>query len=113
MDIELSCTFIEPTSECDRKSEKMPCVVYLHSGIGNKIEGIDYCDLILQRGINFCTFDFYACGNSEGETISNGHFEQEDVKAVIEHLINHKNVSKIGLWGRDLGAATSLLYLEK
>ena len=46
-DIELSCTFIEPTSECDRKSEKMPCVVYLHSGIGNKIEGIDYCDLVL------------------------------------------------------------------
>ena len=42
-----------------------------------------------------------------------GHKEKDDLAAVIEYLYEHKRVSTIGLWGRSMGAATSILYLKE
>ena len=36
--------------------------------------------------------------------------EKDDLKAVIEYLYENKKVSSIGLWGRSMGAATSVFY---
>jgi alpha/beta superfamily hydrolase len=41
---------------------------------------------MLKRGISVCLFDFSGCGLSEGEYISLGWFEVEDIEAVIKHL---------------------------
>ena len=41
----MSCSLVEPK---DRKeNEKLPCVVYAHSFIGNKLEGIDYAKFFM------------------------------------------------------------------
>ena len=61
-------------------------------------------------GVNLCTFDFSGCGNSQGDWVTLGHKEKDDLKAVIEYLYENKKVSSIGLWGRSMGAATSLFY---
>ena len=37
-------------------------------------------------GINFCSFDFSGCGNSEGHGISFGAREKEDVWVIVETL---------------------------
>ena len=60
-----------------------------------------------------CVFDFSGCGNSEGQWVTLGHKECEDLKAVVEYVQEHKRVSKVGLWGRSMGAAASLLYMAK
>lgn len=89
----------------------MPCVIYMHGNAGNKLEGESYAPLLLPKGINLFSFDFSGCGNSEGEWISLGWNEREDLDAVIKHLQSLGTVSKIGVWGRSMGAATSIMYL--
>lgn len=39
-----------------------------------------------------------------------GGNETEDVRCVISYLRNNLRISKIGLWGRSMGAVTALLY---
>jgi len=60
----------------------------------------------------FC-FDFAGCGMSEGEYISLGWYEREDLQTIIEHLRKHRRVSTIGLWGRSMGAVTALMYGDR
>ena len=60
----------------------------------------------------FC-FDFSGCGLSEGEYISLGWYEREDLQVLIEYLRKNRRVSTIGLWGRSMGAVTALLYADR
>ena len=45
--------------------------------------------------------------------ITLGVRESEDLHAVVSHLREGGRVTKIGLWGRSMGAATSLFYGQK
>lgn len=56
------------------------------------------------------SFDFAGCGLSEGEYISLGYYEKDDLETVINHLRESGKVSTIGLWGRSMGAVTALLH---
>ena len=60
----------------------------------------------------FC-FDFAGCGLSDGEFISLGWWEREDVAMIVEHLREYGRVSTIGLWGRSMGAVTALLHADR
>lgn len=110
---QLSCSFMEPTNDRDRPSELMPCIIYLHMRAANQTEGLFYADQILPLGINFCAFDFSGCGNSEGDQVTLGCKEKDDLKAVISYIKEYSRVSTIGLWGRSMGAATSLLFMKE
>lgn len=43
---------------------------------------------------------------SEGEYISLGWHEIDDVEIVVKYLRNTGKISNIGLWGRSMGAVT-------
>jgi len=58
-------------------------------------------------------FDFAGCGESEGEYITLGWYERDDAALIIEHLRNNRNVSSIALWGRSMGAVTTLLHADR
>uniref|UniRef100_A0A7S3FU90 AB hydrolase-1 domain-containing protein n=1 Tax=Strombidium rassoulzadegani TaxID=1082188 RepID=A0A7S3FU90_9SPIT len=109
----LSCSFVEPANDADRSGETMPCVIYMHGNAGNKTEGLSYAAEITGRGLNLCCFDFSGCGNSEGDWVTLGHKEKDDLKSVIEYIYENKRVSTIGLWGRSMGGVTSLLYASE
>lgn len=109
----LSAVFTEPANDADRSGDTMPCVIYMHGNAGNKMEGMYYAQSLLPHGINLCCFDFSGCGNSEGQFVTLGHKEKDDLKSVIEYLYEHKRVSVIGLWGRSMGAATSIFFLKE
>ncbi|XVE81509.1 hypothetical protein DITRI_Ditri15bG0070200 [Diplodiscus trichospermus] len=49
-------------------------------------------------------------GLSGGEHVTLGWTEKDDLKAVVDYLRADGNVSLIGLWGRSMGAVTSLMY---
>ena len=87
-----------------------PVVIYLHGNSSSRIEGSKAALFLLNKGIDLFIFDFPGCGKSEGEYISLGYFEKEDVKTVVDFVEKLPGVGKIGIWGRSMGAATSLMY---
>lgn len=69
---------------------------------------MDVLQVILPRNMMLCSIDLSGSGHSEGEFISLGHFEQQDLKVLIQHL-RSLGATHLGLWGRSMGAATSIL----
>ena len=109
----LKCSFIEPTQKY-RSSQIMPLVIYLHGNSSSRVEGYYVSHYLLKRGINIFLFDFAGCGKSEGEFISLGYHESKDIKIIIDYITkNIKGVGNIGLWGRSMGAATTMIYAHK
>jgi len=84
--------------------------VYLHGNASSRYEALPYLQFLLPSNITLFCFDFSGCGQSEGEYISLGWWEREDLKNVICFLKSTNRVSHIALWGRSMGAATALLY---
>lgn len=68
---------------------------------------------ILDQGLSFCVFDFHGNGMSTGKYVTFGWTETLDLDAIITELILKFNVSSVMLWGRSMGAVTSILYLSQ
>lgn len=97
----------EPTI---RPLKKLPCVVYLHGNCSSRTGALECMGVLLPLNIQLFAFDFAGCGLSEGEYISLGWYEKEDLNCVVNYLRECGKVSLIGLWGRSMGAATALLH---
>jgi alpha/beta superfamily hydrolase len=65
--------------------------------------------VLLPSNITVFTLDFSGSGLSEGDYVSLGWHEKDDLKTVVSYLRNSNQVSRIGLWGRSMGAVTRLL----
>ena len=105
----LKVSIIEPDN-ISRPFDIMPCVIYVHANSSSRVEGIYIKNYLLKKNINICAFDFEGSGYSEGEYISLGFHEKYQLKNVIDFIENYPGVGEIGLWGRSMGAATSLIY---
>jgi alpha/beta superfamily hydrolase len=46
--------------------------------------------------ISVVCFDFAGSGLSEGEYVSLGYYEKEDLIAVVDHLRSNNNTTRIG-----------------
>ena len=105
----MECSFyrIDPSK---REPYIRPAVIYLHGNCSSRIEGKKMAKHLLKKNIDLFVFDFPGCGKSEGEYISLGYHEKEDVRVVIDFVKKIGGVGEIGLWGRSMGAATALLY---
>ena len=110
--IKLKCSFWEPYDE-EREYPLLPCVVYLHGNSSSRCEALLVLKYLLPLNITVFAFDFAGCGQSEGEYISLGWYETLDVECIINYLRRSNKVSSIGLWGRSMGAVTSLIYASK
>ena len=85
----------------------------MHGNSSSRMESLDTVHHLLPHNITMMCFDFAGCGNSEGEFISLGWFEREDVAKIVEHLRKERRVSTIALWGRSMGAVTALLHADR
>lgn len=104
----LECSHYRPRGHSD-SSERLPCVVYLHGNCSSRVEACEAVPLLLPKGMTLLSLDLAGSGHSEGEYISLGHWEEQDLSVVIKHLRGPGRASAIGLWGRSMGAATSVL----
>lgn len=118
----MECSHFEPTGLATEESEAscqnmmgpIPCVIYLHGNCASRLEALSLVDHILPMGMSLFCFDFAGCGLSEGEFVSLGWHERDDLEIVVDFLRKQKTkVSTIGLWGRSMGAVTALMYAEK
>lgn len=90
-----------------------PFVVYLHSAVGARPEALQALHTSLRAGANFAALDFEGSGLSEGEIVTWGYYENNDVVDVVRHLLKLGTTTRIALWGRQLGAATAMSYASR
>ncbi|CAN0334893.1 unnamed protein product, partial [Laminaria digitata] len=107
----LECSHWQPRGW--RRADQLPCVVYMHGNSSARVEALPQLSLALSLGATLVAFDFAGSGRSEGEYVSLGYYERDDLKAVIEHLRRSGEVGAIALWGRSMGAATALLHGDR
>ncbi|CAE7473489.1 yqkD [Symbiodinium natans] len=106
----LECSWWRPSNRELISESPLPCVVCLHGNSSCRLEALQHVRMVLTRGISLFAFDFAGCGLSEGDYITLGYHEREDVSTVISYLRDSGEVSTIALWGRSMGAATALLH---
>jgi fermentation-respiration switch protein FrsA (DUF1100 family) len=90
-----------------------PIVIFLHGNASARPEILPQLTSLLSMGLTAVSLDFAGSGKSDGDFVSLGYYEREDLATVVAHLRRHhrnnKNL-KIGLWGRSMGAATAIMY---
>lgn len=104
----LQCSHYVPIVRPEEKA--LPCVIYCHGNSGCRADASEAAIILLPSNITVFTLDFSGSGISGGEHVSLGWNEKDDLKAVVNYLRTDGNVSLIGLWGRSMGAVTSLMY---
>jgi pimeloyl-ACP methyl ester carboxylesterase len=108
----IACSHFEPIPS-QRAAEQLPCVVYLHGNCSSRCEAVQCLPVLLPFGITVFCLDFSGSGMSDGEYISLGFYERDDLATVVDHLRETNKVTCIGLWGRSMGAATALLHADR
>lgn len=86
------------------------CIIYCHGNSGSRLDSEEILETVLRCGMSLFCFDFSGCGLSDGDFVSLGHYEKEDISTVIKYIYSQKPKIHIVLWGRSMGAAASILY---
>ncbi|GMP76923.1 hypothetical protein CsSME_00033391 [Camellia sinensis var. sinensis] len=92
------------------EGKALPCVIYCHGNSGCRADASEAAIILLPSNITVFTLDFSGSGLSGGEHVTLGWNEKDDLRAVVDYLRADGNVSLIGLWGRSMGAVSSLMY---
>ncbi|EPY23000.1 hypothetical protein STCU_07959, partial [Strigomonas culicis] len=107
--LRIRCSWFKPL---DAPPGPLPCVVYCHANCGGRYDGLEAIFLLTKGFTVFC-FDFCGSGMSDGQYISLGFYERQDLAAVVEYLTQSSDVDGIALWGRSMGAVSSIMYASK
>ena len=106
----LECSHWEPV---ERATDRIPVVIYMHGNSSARIEVLPQLSYLLSLGLAVFAFDFAGSGKSDGDYVSLGYYEREDLSCVVAHLRATNVVSTIALWGRSMGAATALMFGDR
>lgn len=88
----MQVSHFEP-AENERVAEKLPCVIYMHGNASSRLEAFNAAYTLLPENVTVFTFDFSGCGLSEGDYISLGWHEKDDLQVVIDYLRQTQRVS--------------------
>jgi hypothetical protein len=80
-------SLFEPVRVSDKPH---PCVIYLHGNSGSRVEALVVLPFVIPYNVALCCLDLSGCGLSEGEFITLGLRESEDVLTIVEFLRTHK-----------------------
>eukprot|EP00928_Gymnodinium_smaydae_P044097 TRINITY_DN2943_c0_g2_i1.p1 TRINITY_DN2943_c0_g2~~TRINITY_DN2943_c0_g2_i1.p1 ORF type:complete len:528 (-),score=109.50 TRINITY_DN2943_c0_g2_i1:171-1754(-) len=106
----LQCSHYQPQQVAEGQ---VPVIVYLHGNASCRLEAFDVLHSLLSRGLAVFCYDAAGCGHSEGEYISLGWHERDDLAFIIEHLRKMPRCGAVGLWGRSMGAVTALMQARR
>jgi fermentation-respiration switch protein FrsA (DUF1100 family) len=85
-------------------------IIFVHGHGGSKNEGLRFASALHKEGFNLLALSLR---RNSGSFASMGFYEPEDVVAAIDYLIKDKKLTSIGLFGFSMGAATSIIAMEK
>lgn len=92
---------------------RLPAVIYLHCNSGSRRDAEEAVRALVPMGVGVVAFDFAGSGRSDGDWVTLGHGEADDLEAVAAWLrsdVAAPGAAGVGLWGRSMGAVTALLY---
>lgn len=111
---QICCSHFIPRKRDGASLGKTPVIIYMHGNSSNRLEAGNLIPAIISRRIALFCFDAHGCGLSEGEYISLGWHERDDLATVIEYLRRPAgNAGAIGVWGRSMGAVTALMHADR
>ena len=108
----MKCSYIEPEMT-NRTKDEMPLVLYLHGNGSSRVEKINMIEELLKKDLNMFLSDFPVGGLSEGDYISLGFHEKDDIAIIVDFIETIPGLGNIGIWGRSMGNPTGLLYTHK
>lgn len=109
----LECSHYVPLQDSGETIRKIPVVIYLHGNSSSRLEAANLVGTLISQRISLFCFDAAGCGLSEGEYVSLGWYERDDLAMVIEYLRQSPVCGPLGIWGRSMGAATALLHADR
>jgi hypothetical protein len=83
--LKIVCSMWGPI-EKHRPNPILPCVIYMHGNSSARMEALPQLSTVLSLGATLMSFDFTGSGLSEGEYVSLGAYEKEDLKVRIQTL---------------------------
>ena len=101
-------SYYQPNEEQTERS----CVIYLHGNASCQIDGTYIIPAFLPAGIGVFCLDTSGSGLSEGEFVSLGFLEKDDVIAACDFLSENFQISKFALYGHSMGAANVFFCLD-
>jgi len=93
--------FIPPEGE-------RPVIILCHGSGANREMMLPYASVLARHGYGALLFDFRAHGESEGEVMTYGLKEADDIVGAAAFL-KARGVERIGVWGISLGGAAAIL----
>ncbi len=95
---------------------KQNTIIFVHGHGGDRAAGssLEIATKLWEQGFNLLLFDLRGSGLSEGERVSGGYFEQDDLLGAYDYVLETETSSgKIGVLGFSAGAATAILGAAK
>eukprot|EP01017_Pseudomicrothorax_dubius_P041813 TRINITY_DN6742_c0_g2_i2.p1 TRINITY_DN6742_c0_g2~~TRINITY_DN6742_c0_g2_i2.p1 ORF type:complete len:488 (-),score=69.03 TRINITY_DN6742_c0_g2_i2:152-1615(-) len=94
-------------------SRDAACVIFCHGNYGCRMDALVLANTLLQYGLSVCGFDFSGCGHSQGEFITLGWKEKEDLKIIFDYVKRMNRYRSVVVWGRSMGGATTLFFASE
>eukprot|EP01017_Pseudomicrothorax_dubius_P046846 TRINITY_DN8312_c0_g1_i4.p1 TRINITY_DN8312_c0_g1~~TRINITY_DN8312_c0_g1_i4.p1 ORF type:complete len:460 (+),score=52.22 TRINITY_DN8312_c0_g1_i4:176-1555(+) len=89
-------------------------VIFLHGNAGCRLDGFPLLKYLIPCNIALASFDFSGSGLSDGEYVTYGCNERDDVEVVINYVMQtYPSLQNVILWGRSMGAATALMFAAR
>jgi fermentation-respiration switch protein FrsA (DUF1100 family) len=91
--------------------ESQATVILLHGFGCRRQEMLDHAQVLNQAGYSVLLFDFHGQGDSDGDAVTLGFREQQDLLAVVDYLKARDDVdqSNIGVLGISMGASVAIM----
>ncbi|RMZ57570.1 hypothetical protein APUTEX25_001770, partial [Auxenochlorella protothecoides] len=105
----LLCSHFRPCIVAS-KDGRLPVVVYCHCNSGSRRDAEEIIYHFLPRHVTVFSLDFSGSGRSQGEWVTLGAREVDDVATAVRYLRDEGSALTIGLWGRSMGSVASMLY---
>jgi len=88
-------------------SEARGTVVFCHGHAGSMDPDVQYTPAFHQRGYNVLMFDFRGHGRSEGQYVSMGYYERQDLLGAVDYL-QSRGIDQVGVLGFSMGGAVAM-----
>ena len=79
-------------------------IIFCHGHAGSMDPDVAYAPWLHEAGFNVLMFDFRAHGRSDGNQVSLGYFERQDLLGAIDYL-QDRGITKVGVLGFSMGGA--------
>lgn len=83
-------------------------VIICHGREGSRERELPHARMLHQAGFNVLMFDFRAHGRSEGQYVTFGMYEKDDLLGALDFLAE-RGIERVGVLGFSLGATTAII----